>query len=160
MGVLLKINQKDLSQNTLDRIVAKARKKFDIPAAAVAVFNSENILYQTVQGVRIINTKEVVKEDDIFHVGSCSKYVLSLIAGKKVEEGLIKWNTNFFELFPELKQAALKEYYETTLENLLLCEAGIQPFTSGAEIAEISVCIFLLNFRKKTVMPPFFPGLI
>jgi CubicO group peptidase (beta-lactamase class C family) len=45
----------------------------------------------------------------------------------------IEWDTRFFSLFPELESPSHPEYQHITIENLLTCTAGIQPFTNLAQ---------------------------
>ena len=123
------INSEDLS-----RIVEQARLKFKLPAVAVVILNSKEIYLTEIQGERINGKKNRVSVDDYFHIGSCSKSILAVIAAKLVEENKIDWNTNFFDVYPELKESSLKEYLNITLEDLFLCRAGIKAYTSGDEI--------------------------
>jgi CubicO group peptidase (beta-lactamase class C family) len=59
--------------------------------------------------------------------------MLAVISGKLIEQDKLRWDTKFFDIFPELQAEANKEYHAITLEDLFLCKAGIQPFTSGDE---------------------------
>ena len=70
--------------------------------------------------------------DDYFHIGSCSKSVLALMAARLVVQNKLSWSTRFFDLFPELKDASLESYRDITLEDLFLCRAGIRAFTDLA----------------------------
>ena len=103
------------------------------PAVAVVIMNSEEILLSEIQGERTYNSNQKATINDFFHIGSCSKSVLANIAGKMIEGNKIKWNTKFFEVFPELKEVSEEEYYNITLEDLFLCKAGIKAHTSGEE---------------------------
>ena len=123
----------NLTQEYVARLIDKARKRYNIPAMAVVVMDSAQYLVTQIQGVRIFSSEVKAELDDFFHIGSCSKSILALIAGKFVEQGQIHWNTKFFDIYPELVGIAYEEYHNITLEDLFLCRAGIQPFTSGAE---------------------------
>jgi len=50
------------------------------------------------------------------------------MAGKLVDEGKISWNTKFFDLYPEMKATARKDYYEIDLKDLLSHRAMLNPF--------------------------------
>ena len=71
-----------ITQEYLSRITSAARKKYNIPAIAVTVMNPETILLQEVQGVRVIDKQDQATLDDYFHIGSCSKSVLAVVAAK------------------------------------------------------------------------------
>jgi D-alanyl-D-alanine carboxypeptidase len=127
-----------LTQEYVEKIVQEARTKFNIPAIAVTVMDSKKINIKTIQGTRIAGTDNAATLNDYFHIGSCSKSVLAVIAAKLIEEGMISWETKFFDIYPELKDAAKPAYYDITLEDLFLCKAGIMPYTSGEEFPDIS----------------------
>lgn len=118
----------------LKNIVERARLKFNLPAVSVTILNSKEIYLSEIQGFRIHGKNHEASINDYFHIGSCSKSILAVIAAKLIEENKIDWNTNFFKVYPELKESALKEYWNITLEDLFLCRAGIKAYTSGDEI--------------------------
>lgn len=114
----------------LAKIISDARSRYNIPAIAITVMNSEKILSQEIQGLRVFGQEEEATLDDYFHIGSCAKSVLALIATNYIEQESISWDTKFFDVYPELKAAASEVYYNITLQNLFLCRAGIQSFTN------------------------------
>ena len=120
-----------LTQEYLSKIVNEARKTYNVPAIAVTVMNSETILLQEVQGVRVLGKQGQATLDDYFHIGSCSKSVLAVMAEKLIEQKKITWQTKFFEVFPELKDEADSAYRDITLEDLFLGEAGIKAYTNA-----------------------------
>ncbi len=131
-----------VTQEKLSQFIKKARINYQVPAIAVTVMNADKILIQDIQGTRVLAETNLATLDDYFHIGSCSKSVLALIAEKLVEEKKITWQTKFFEVYPELKDKARNEYLNITLEDLFLCEAGILPYTSGEEsFPEIGVSV-------------------
>ncbi|MHC1703255.1 MAG: serine hydrolase domain-containing protein [Tenuifilaceae bacterium] len=106
---------------------------FNIPAVAFGVVSANSVIIQGALGIREINTNDTVTIKDKFHIGSNTKAITSFIAGKLVDEGLISWNTKFFDLFPELKVTSKPEYYEIELKDLLSHRALINPFKSGKQ---------------------------
>ena len=52
------------------------RECSDIPGLALAIFNSDNILYKYVHGLSNLKTKKKLKIDDKFCTASCGKSVL------------------------------------------------------------------------------------
>ncbi len=114
----------------ISQLTGLTRKKFNLPAIAVCVVNSTEILLADVQGVKYAGSNEEVSLNDYFHIGSCSKSFLGIIAAKAIEQKLIKWETKFFDLFPELKKNSKAIYHKITLKDLFLCQAGVKPFTN------------------------------
>jgi len=118
-------------------IVAKdIIKRNGIPEMSFAVINRDSILILNTLGHRKIsdlNEKPNANVKDFFHIGSNTKAITGFIAAYLVEKDKIKWDTKFFDLFPELKRKSNPEYYNITLEDLFTHRARIQPFTSGEE---------------------------
>ncbi len=118
-----------LTQAYLSGIVSEARDKYNVPAISVSVMNSEKVYLQEIQGVRVFDKPDKATLDDYFHIGSCSKSVLAVIAAKLIEQKKIAWQTKFFDVFPELRASAGRAYSDITLEDLFLCKAGIKAYT-------------------------------
>jgi CubicO group peptidase (beta-lactamase class C family) len=136
-GILMSHSNKVIAQDSrltpayLSAIIDKARARYNIPAIAIVVMNSNKILLQQVQGVRVMDKPHKATLDDYFHIGSCSKSVLAVMAAKLIEQKKITWQTKFFEIFPELKENANNAYSNITLEDLFLCQAGIKAYTNA-----------------------------
>lgn len=128
-------SRNSLNQAYISKIVREARDKFSVPAISVTVMNAESILLQEIQGTRIAGKADKSTLDDYFHIGSCSKSVLAVMAAKLIEQKKISWQTRFFDVFPELEKNANSAYRDITLEDLFLCKAGIKAFTSAEEEA-------------------------
>jgi D-alanyl-D-alanine carboxypeptidase len=126
-----------LTKKAVTRLVDKAIKKFNIPAMAVVVMNADELLLAEAKGVRIVSTNNAVTMDDYFHIGSCSKSILAIMAGKLIEQDKLQWHTKLLDVFPELRKTSNPAYYAVTLEDLFICEAGIQPFTGVEEFPSI-----------------------
>jgi D-alanyl-D-alanine carboxypeptidase len=123
----------EIRDTELTALLEKARSKFNVPGISIVVFNSGSILNHCVSGLRRIDGGTTISKQDYFHIGSTSKSILAVLAGKQVELGNISWDTKCFELFTDLKDSALTQYHQITLEDLFLCKAGIKPFTDGSE---------------------------
>jgi D-alanyl-D-alanine carboxypeptidase len=132
-----KSSAQNITQSDVDKIVNMALAKFDIPAMAVVIMNNERRYVYSIQGKRKINSNDAVDKDDFFHIGSCSKSMLAVIAGKLIEQNKISWTSTFFDVLPELKMNSNPEYYAIKLEDLFTCEAGIKPYTTSEEIFPI-----------------------
>jgi CubicO group peptidase (beta-lactamase class C family) len=107
-----------------------------IPEMIFAVITKDSILIQNALGhhkITELNEKPNASINDFFHLGSNTKAITGFLAACLVEKDLIKWDTRFFDLFPELKNKSNPEYYNITLENLLTHRARIHPYTSGEE---------------------------
>lgn len=109
------------------------RARYHLPALVAAIVQPEAIYYLG-GGVRHNDQPaEAITLDDYFHLGSESKSVTSLLAGKLVEEGKLKWKSKMLDVVPELRNSARPEYADITLDKLLSHRAGVQPFTTSLE---------------------------
>lgn len=146
-----------VTQDLINTYIGETRSKYHVPAIAVSLINSEEVFLQEIQGDRALDNNEPARLDDFFHIGSCSKSVLALIAARFIEEQKISWQSQFFDTYPELKSLAREEYLDIRLEDLFHCEAGMQPYTSAAEeFPEIAVTEpnLRLAFLKHLVSQP------
>jgi CubicO group peptidase (beta-lactamase class C family) len=135
------INRHGLEKGDVTDIIEQARHENNIPAMAVVIMDAERVLQSDIQGEREIGSNSTSTLDDYFHIGSCTKSILAVMAGKLIEQGELNWDTQFFSLFSELKAVARKEYLPISLEDLLMCQAGIMPFTAGEEYAGLDASI-------------------
>ncbi|MDJ0692378.1 MAG: serine hydrolase domain-containing protein, partial [Xenococcaceae cyanobacterium MO_188.B32] len=95
------------------------------------------ILHKEVQGVHKADSDEKASLDDRFHLGSNAKAMLSFVAAKMVEENQIYWKTKFFDLFPELKAEAKRDYHNITLQDLLSHRSKVWQLQRTEEFMEV-----------------------
>ena len=101
------------------------RVKYKIPELAYAVVSSESILEIHVLGVQRVNTNFKASINDKFRIGSNTKTITSYISAVLVKQGKIKWDTKFFDLYPELKTKSNSAYYDLTLQDFLTFRANL-----------------------------------
>jgi len=125
----------------LDTIVAKqidsVRISHNIPSIAYGVIRNDSIIVINTVGYRDNQTKERAQSGDYYHIGSNTKAFTGFLAAKIVEDNLIKWDTKFFDLFPELKDESNPAYYNMTLKELLSHRARLINFHEPSEIMVI-----------------------
>jgi CubicO group peptidase (beta-lactamase class C family) len=125
------------AQNS-NTIVAKQidsiRIAHGIPSIAYGVIRNDSIIVINTVGYRDIETKERSQSEDLYHIGSNGKAFTGFLAAKMVEDNLIKWDTKFFDLYPELKNESNTAYYDISLKELLSHRARIINFEARAEI--------------------------
>ncbi|ATC38019.1 serine hydrolase [Elizabethkingia anophelis] len=130
------------AQKGLEKSADSMMKVHHIPEMAYAVITPDKILVQKIIGhhrIEQINEKPNANISDFFHLGSNTKAITGFIAGYLTEQNKIKWDTKFFDLFPEFKDKSNPKYLNITLSQILEHKAGIQPFTSGAEYQKLPV---------------------
>jgi len=124
---------RDLSPDEVGDLVARTREKFDLPALHVALINLDDAPQQTIQGTRVAGRDNPATVGDFFHIGSCSKSVLAVLAGQLIEAGQLTWDTKFFAVLPELAAGSNPEFADITMTDLFRGIAGILRFDSSAD---------------------------
>jgi CubicO group peptidase (beta-lactamase class C family) len=105
------------------------RLQYKIPELEYAVVSSDSVLEIRSLGFQRINAALKANLEDRFRIGSCTKTITSYIAQLLVKQGKIKWNTKFFDLYPELKTQSNKAYYDVTLQDFLTFRANLMAWT-------------------------------
>jgi CubicO group peptidase (beta-lactamase class C family) len=111
------------------RIVDSIRHEYQIPELAFAIVSSDSIIQSYVAGTPILGSGIIAKSSDCFHLGSNTKAVTAFIAADLVKQGKLKWDTRFFDLFPELEATSNKAYQKVNLEMLLTYRGKVPPYT-------------------------------
>lgn len=138
--IISSCNQIHDEKQTLDSVemlIDSLRIIHNIPAISYGVIRNDTIIVQKAIGYRDIESKEEVQINDLFHIGSNTKAFTSFIAAKLVEQGLVSWDTKFFDLYPELKDESPKEYWEINLKELLAHRARLIKFQDQSELYPI-----------------------
>jgi len=121
----------------LEQLLTEVKDHYNIPAIGVIVVNSDRVIDSVSIGRRDIHSGDPATSDDYFHLGSNTKAITAFIAAKLVHDGAIDWETRFFDLVPELTDAARDEYANITFGDLLSHRAWVRPYRSGAEMEHI-----------------------
>lgn len=119
------------------RVTDSIRVAYGLPGIGYVILKSDTILEIKTAGYKRIDKPDSLTLSSRFHIGSNTKAITAFVAAHLVEEGKIRWETGFFEIFPELLNKAQKEYHSITLGDLLSHRARVAPLTSGREIAQI-----------------------
>jgi CubicO group peptidase (beta-lactamase class C family) len=107
------------------------REKYKIPELAYAIVSSDSILKIQTLGVQRVNSDHKANINDKFRIGSNTKTITSYISAVLVKQGKIKWDTKFFDLYPELKTKSNSAYYDLTLQDFLTFRANLIKWSYG-----------------------------
>ncbi len=128
-GALLLLTFNSAGQQT-GRYADSVRKAFNVPAISYAVVSTDSVLEVATYGVIKKGSRQTTSlEHDRYRIGSNTKAVTGYIAALLVKQGKIKWDTRFFDLYPELKGSSRKEHYGLTLQQLLTFRTKLYPYT-------------------------------
>ena len=120
----------------IDSVVENIIHEKNIPAIALGIFDTDSIMTFT-HGVRSTIDSIPVQKNDKFHIGSCTKSITSFVAARLIEKGIINWDSQIGDIFPEWRNSINPYYNDKTLADLLSHRAGIQPFTEGKEFIQV-----------------------
>jgi CubicO group peptidase (beta-lactamase class C family) len=118
---------------TIEKFADSIRKVYKIPELNYAIVSSDQIIEIKALGTKKNKSKLKAELTDKFRIGSNTKTVTSYIATLLVKEGKIKWETKFFDLYPELKRKSNPAYYDITLQDLITFRAKIISWSYGNE---------------------------
>lgn len=121
----------------ISRQIDSIRIANNIPSIAYGIIKNDSIIVINTVGYRDILSKEKAESEDLYHIGSNTKAFTGFLAAKMVEDNLIKWDTKFFDLYPELKNESNTAYYGITLKELLSHRARLINFNQPPEIMMI-----------------------
>lgn len=122
---------------TIDELLHEINRGYGFPAVAAAVASRDGVVAAGATGVRQVDTSEPVTVQDRFHVGSISKPMASTVVGTLVEGGSLRWSSTVLDAFPELSATIHPSLRDVRLQDLLSHRAGIQPFETDEEVAQI-----------------------
>lgn len=104
---------------------------YKIPGFTYSVIKEGEVVKEGASGFIYKGSNLKVKIENRFNIGSLTKGFTGLIAAKLVDDGVLSWDTNFFDIYPNWKSKSNSAYYSITLKDLLSMRAKIQPFTHG-----------------------------
>jgi D-alanyl-D-alanine carboxypeptidase len=120
----------------IDSILENLIHEKNIPAIALGIFDTDSIITFT-HGIRSTIDSIPVQKNDKFHIGSCSKSITSFVAAHLIEKGIINWDSQIGDIFPEWRNSINPYYNDKSLADLLSHRAGIQPFTESKEFMHV-----------------------
>lgn len=146
-------------------ILTAAREKHKLPAMGGAIVTSDGMVAKGAVGLRAVGSTEAVTDNDLWHLGSCTKAMTATLCAILVEDGKLRWDMTITEVFPELKDEIRPEYQNVTLELLLTNRGGVPanliPSGVWAKLWKLQTPPReqrLLMLREALKLPPDTPG--
>ena len=110
-----------LIRDYLNEIVAQEK----IPGMIAAIVSSKEIIAIGSAGVRSVNSNTKLSDNDLVHIGSCTKAMTAALIASLVSDGIITWETTISAVFPELKIVIHPDFNDVTVWQLLTHRGGI-----------------------------------
>lgn len=109
----------------LDQVVTDNK----MPSLAAAIIDQNGTRHSAYAGVRKYGDTTVVTAQDLYHIGSCTKAMTSVLTAMLIDDGLLQWDTRIIDVFPELDTVILETYRSSTVRDLLTHTAGFSANT-------------------------------
>ncbi|MCK5944542.1 MAG: beta-lactamase family protein [Planctomycetes bacterium] len=109
----------------LGPLLAPIRAQHGVPALGAAVLVDGKLTALGVDGVRKHGAEAEVTEDDLWHLGSCTKAMTATWLAMLVEQGELSWTTTVAEAMPDLRDELHPSTRTITVERLLQHRAGL-----------------------------------
>lgn len=105
--------------------LAELRVEHDVPALGCAVLVDGELVALGAAGVRKHGDDSAVTDDDLWHLGSCTKAMTATLLARDVEAGRLLWTTTLGDLLPDLRDGMHADARAIRLEQLLQHRAGL-----------------------------------
>jgi len=114
-----------LAQESIDAVVEKARKTFDVPGIAVAVVKDGQVAFAKGFGVRRLGDPAPVTANTLFGIASNTKAFTSASLAMLVDEGKIHWTDRVIDYLPSFQMADPYVTREMRVKDLLVHRSGL-----------------------------------
>ncbi len=93
------------------------------PAVGAAIVTADGLADVATLGVCNIDGDDAVRDDDAWHIGSCTKSISALAWAQLVEAGQASWAPPLAEIFEDVDCHV--GFHNVTMTDLLQCRAGL-----------------------------------
>jgi len=114
-----------ITADSIDRLVARTLKTFDVPGIAVAIVKDDKMIFAKGYGYASLNTHKKVDENTLFGIASNSKAFTTAAIGILVDEGKIKLDDKLTDYIPEFKMYDPYVTAEFTVRDMLTHRSGL-----------------------------------
>jgi CubicO group peptidase (beta-lactamase class C family) len=119
-------SKEEAKSKKIEEALAEAVAEAKVPGMVAAVTSSKGVLAIGTAGVRKIGTDAKLTEQDLIHLGSCTKAMTSVLLATLVAERKLTWETSLIDVLPELKGKIHPDYHAITIWQLLTHRAGVE----------------------------------
>ncbi len=116
--------QGDFAQG-LSSFVTETMENENLPGAAVAIVQGDEIIFAEGFGYRDVDAGLPVTTDTLFHIGSTNKSMTAMLTAILVDEGYFDWDTPVVEIYPDFELSDPASTESVTMRDLLSMQSGI-----------------------------------
>jgi len=118
-------NAQVITPDSIDRLVERTLKTFDVPGIAVAIVKDDKMIFAKGYGYASLNTHKKVDENTLFGIASNSKAFTAAAIGILSDEGKLKLDDKVTDYIPEFKMFDPYVTAEFTIRDLLTHRSGL-----------------------------------
>ena len=115
-------------------LLAAFQNKYQAPAVGVALVNAEGDAVIDVIGTRARGKEATSTAEDQWHIGSCGKSITAVLYARLVERGDAEWGVPLATLFPDLTGTIDPAWKIRSIDELLVCRAGVRANLTLSEM--------------------------
>lgn len=124
--LFLQKNENELQQ--IDKVSKQVYNEFNPTGLSITVVQNDEIIYERSFGYKNSNNVDILDNNDIFNIASCTKAFTAAGIGKLVQEEILAWDDKVIDYLPDFKLA--DEYITNNLEikDILSHRTGLGTF--------------------------------
>ena len=119
-------SKEEAKSKKIEAALAEAVAEAKVPGMVAAITSSKGVLAIGSAGVRKTGSDSKLTEQDLIHLGSCTKAMTSVLLATLVAEEKLTWDTSLISVLPELKGKVHPDYHPVTVWQLLTHRAGLE----------------------------------
>jgi CubicO group peptidase (beta-lactamase class C family) len=112
----------------LEAYIEDLMERFEMPGAAVAVVQNDEVVYANGFGVKDINSGEAVTSDTLFMIGSVTKSMTTMMMASLVDEGILDWDTPVVDILPTFALSNPDVTPDIRVRDLVNMSSGVQRY--------------------------------
>jgi len=97
----------------------------DLPGLGLCIVQDGKIKQIETVGVRKANTDNSIEREDLFHIGSCTKFMTTCLVQIAVEENKLSWDATLSDLGQSLNCDVDPNMKNISLSELITCTSGL-----------------------------------
>jgi len=124
-AVFSEVHAQVITPDSIDRLVDRTLKTFDVPGIAVAIVKDDKMIFAKGYGYASLATHKKVDENTLFGIASNSKAFTTAAIGILVDEGKIHLDDKLTDYIPEFKMYDPYVTAEFTVRDMLTHRSGL-----------------------------------
>lgn len=123
---------------SVEAALDRARTDIGAPGMTAAVWSGGVFVADVASGVRSAGTDSAVAPSDAFHIGSVTKSMTAVVAGRLVDQGRMRWDETVGERLGAVIPGIPPSQSGVTLEMLLAHEGGAPERLSPSQLQAVT----------------------